>query len=49
MRRVCAITKCDITEPKPDKPNDGIFTIHVQLTPMGGREYNVADYAPCDS
>ena len=48
-RRVCAITKCDITEPKPDKPNDGIFTIHVQLTPMGGREYNVADCAQCDS
>ena len=39
--RVCAITNCEIVSAHPDYPNDGIFTIHVNLTPMGGREYNV--------
>lgn len=38
---MCAITNCEITSSHPDRPNEGLFVIHVILTPMGGREFDV--------
>ena len=39
--RVCAITNCEIVTGYSDHPNEGLFTIHVNVNPMGGREYTV--------
>lgn len=44
INRVCAITNCEITSPHPERPNEGLFVIHVILTPMGGREFEARSF-----
>ena len=39
--RVCAITKCEVVDVNPDHANEGQFFIHVNITGMGGLEFEV--------